>query len=72
MVSGKAQLAPGRAVGAQLVGDELVWSEALLLEQLPHEPQGSLRVPPGLDQQVQDIALTVNGPPQGRWYIEVG
>ena len=56
MVSGKAQLAPGRAVGAQLVGDELVWSEALLLEQLAHEPQGSLRVPPGLDQQVQDLA----------------
>jgi len=47
MAARQAQLASGRAVGAQLVGHELVWCIALLLEQLSHEPQGSLRVAPG-------------------------
>jgi hypothetical protein len=29
-----------------------------------HEPQGRRRVPPGLDQQIQDLALTIDRSPQ--------
>src|SRR5829696_5217288 len=64
MASAQAQIASGRAVGAELVSHDLVWSVALLPEQLPHEPQGGCRVPPGLDQQVQDLTLAVDGSPQ--------
>src|SRR5829696_7390330 len=64
MARSQAQLASCRAVGAQLVGDELVWSEALLPEQFAHEPQSSRCVPLGLDQQIQDLALAVDSPPQ--------
>src|SRR5215208_4432873 len=66
MAARQAQLASGRAVGAQLVGHKLVGRRALLFEQLPHEPQGSLGVALGLDQQVQDLALAVDGSPQVR------
>src|SRR5215203_4845494 len=64
MVRTQAQLASGRAVGAELVGHDLVWSVALLLEQLAHEPQGRLCVALGLDQQVQHLTFAVDGSPQ--------
>jgi hypothetical protein len=64
MAARETQLASGRALGAQLVGHKLVWSEALLLQQLPHKPQGSRCIPLGLDQQVQHLALTVDSPSQ--------
>ena len=50
-----------RAVGAQLVGHKLVGRVALLLQQLPHEPQGRFVVPLGLDQQVQHLSFAIDG-----------
>ena len=49
---------PERAgVGAQLVGDQQFRHEALLLEQLTHQPQRRPRVAPKLNQYVEDLAL---------------
>src|SRR5829696_2241133 len=64
MAARETQLATGCAVGAELVGRELVWRVALLLEQFAHEPQGSLGVALGLDQQVQHLAFAIDGSPQ--------
>ena len=35
-----------------------------LLKVLAHEPQGRCRIALGLGQQVQDLALTIDSPPQ--------
>src|SRR5829696_2033996 len=64
MAARETQLTSCGSIGAQLVGHKLVWSEALLLQQLAHEPQGSLGVALGLDQQIQHLALTIDGSPQ--------
>src|SRR5215212_8014436 len=64
MARAQAQHAAGRAVGAQLVGHELVGRRALPLEQLAHEPPGRLGVPLGLDPQIQHLALAVDSAPQ--------
>jgi hypothetical protein len=64
MAARETQLASGRAIGAQLVGHKLVWSEALLLQQFAHEPKGRRCVALGLDQHVQDLTLTVDSPPE--------
>src|SRR5215213_1976728 len=64
MAGRQAELASGRAVGAQLVGHELVRSVAQLLQQLAHEFQGRRRVAPRLDQQVQHLAFAVHRSPQ--------
>jgi hypothetical protein len=45
-------LTPGRSVGAELVCDHSPRRAALLLEQLPQQPLGSLRIPAALNQDV--------------------
>ena len=51
-------------VGAQLVGDQQFGREALLLEQLAHQPQRRPTIAPALNQHVEDLALVVDGTPQ--------
>src|SRR6202035_4739617 len=46
-----------RGVRAQLVGDQQFGCEALLLEQLTHQPQRRASVAPTLTQHVEDLAL---------------
>src|SRR5215211_7730643 len=58
MASAQAQIASCGSVGTQLVGHELVGRVALLLQQLPHESQGSRCIPHGLDQQAQHLGRT--------------
>ena len=51
-------------VRAQLVGDERFRREALLLEQLAHQPQRRPSVAPTLNQHVEYLALVIDGTPQ--------
>jgi len=62
--AGEAQLPERRAVGAQLVGDQQLRCEALFLEQLAHQPECRLRVSPTLNEDVENLALVVDGAPQ--------
>jgi hypothetical protein len=50
-----------RGVRAQLVGDQQFGCEALLLEQLTHQPQRRASVAPTLNQHVEDLALVIDG-----------
>jgi len=65
LVSGRhADGFPRGAIGAQLVGDQDRGRVALLLEQLAHELHGRRLVAPPLDQQVEHLALVVDGAPE--------
>src|SRR4051794_15682701 len=52
------------AVGGQLIGDRQLRRETLLLQQLAHQPLGRPFVPARLDQDVEDLALLIDSPPQ--------
>src|SRR5215470_5454385 len=64
MATGQSQTPERAGVGAQLVGDENFRHEALLLEQLAHQPQRRPRVASTLDQHVENLALVIDGTPQ--------
>ena len=64
MPTGQSETPERRGVRAQLVGDQQFRRETLLLEQLAHQPQRRPGVAPALDQQVEDLALVVDGTPQ--------
>jgi hypothetical protein len=64
MRAGQAQMAERRCVGTQFVGDQQFGGEALLLEQLAHQPQRRPAVASALHQHVEDLALVVDGPPE--------
>jgi hypothetical protein len=51
-------------IGGQPIRHEHRRRIALLLEELAHQPQSSRLVPLRLHQQVQDLALVVDGAPQ--------
>jgi hypothetical protein len=51
-------------VTAELVGDQHPRRRALPLEEFAEEPLGGLGVPARLDQDVEDVAVPVDGPPQ--------
>jgi hypothetical protein len=54
----------GGAVGAQLVGRHPGRREALFAEQLAHQLDGRRPVATTLDQDLEDLALVVDGRPQ--------
>ena len=54
----------GSAVGAQLVGRHPGRREALFAEQLAHQLDGRRPVATTLDQDLEDLALVVDGTPQ--------
>src|ERR1700732_3807061 len=64
MVAGKLEMLEGSAVGAQLVGRHSRRREALLAEQLAHQLDGRRPVSTALDQDLEDLALVVDGTPQ--------
>ena len=47
-----------------MIGDDCRWREALLLQQFSHQPNRGLRVPAGLNQEIQDFAFAVHGTPE--------
>ena len=64
MWAGQSQTPERGGVGAQLVGDQQFRHEALLLEQLAHQPRRRPTVAPTLNQYVEDLAFMVDGSPQ--------
>ena len=64
MVAGKPKMPDGSAVGAQLVSRHLFRREALLAEQLAHQPDGCALVPSALNQDLEDLALMIDRAPQ--------
>ena len=64
MATGQSQTPERRGVGAQLVGDQQFRREILLLEQLAHQPQRRADVASALDQDVENLALVIDGTPQ--------
>src|SRR5215469_16754510 len=64
MRAGQSQTPERGGVRAQLVGDQQSGREALLLEQLAHQPQRRPTVASALNQHVEDLALVVDGTPQ--------
>src|ERR1700730_913173 len=64
MVAGKPEMLKGSAVGAQLVRRHSRRREALLAEQLAHQLAGRRPVSTALDQDLEDLALVVDGTPQ--------
>ena len=64
MVAGKSEMPEGSAVGAQLVGRHPPRREALFAEQLAHQLDGRRPVATTLDQDLENLALVVDGTPQ--------
>src|SRR5262249_38839069 len=60
----ESQLSERRSIGAQLVGDQHLGCEALLLEQLAHQPQRRPAVAPTLNQHVENLALGIDRAPE--------
>ena len=57
----KPDLRLGGAIGAQLVRRDHVWRVTLLLQEFAHERDGCGLVAPPLHEQVQHLALVVDG-----------
>jgi len=56
--------AVGRRVAAKLVGDQTPWRTALPFQQLTEEAFGRTPIAPGLDEDVDHVAVLVDGPPE--------
>ena len=54
----------GRRVTAQLVRDQTPWRTALSLQELPEEAFGCMPIAPGLEEDVDYVAVLVDGPPE--------
>jgi hypothetical protein len=54
----------GSAIALQLVGGAHAWDVGQPFEQLAKELLGRFLVPPPLDQDIQDIALLIDRPPE--------
>jgi hypothetical protein len=64
MMAGKPKMLEGRAVGTQLVGRHPLRREALLAQQLAHELGGRRPVSTTLNQNLEHLALMIDGTPQ--------
>ena len=51
-------------VAPEAIGDETAGDTAAPLEQLAKEPHGGVAIPAGLEQDVDDLAVLVDGPPE--------
>jgi hypothetical protein len=63
-LEGGHDLAVGRSVGAELVDDDRPGHRAGLLEEPVEEAPGCGLVPPVLYEDVEDVPVLVDGPPQ--------
>ena len=64
MLSREGKQTDRGAVGAEFIGYNRRRREALLLQEFPHQPNCRPNVPAGLNQEIQDFALTVHGTPE--------
>src|SRR6202171_2260275 len=58
VLSREANFAKRRSVRSQFVGDNYRWNEALTSKQFPQEPQRRGLVALGLDQDLENLALS--------------
>jgi hypothetical protein len=56
--------AVGRRVAAKLVRDQTPWHAALPFQQLPEEACGRPAIAPWLEEDVDHVAVLIDGPPQ--------
>jgi hypothetical protein len=54
------------AVALETVGDEAAWQTAAPVEPLAKAPRRRVAITAGLEQDVDDVAVLVDGAPQGR------
>ena len=52
------------AIAPKAIGDQAVRDTTAPLEQLSKEPCGGVAIPAGLEQDVDDLAVLVDGPPE--------
>ena len=52
------------AVAPEAIGDEAVRDTAAPLKQLAKEPRGGVAIPMRLEQDVDDLAVLIDGPPE--------
>ena len=64
MLSREGKQTDRGAVGAEFIGYNRRRRETLLLQEFPHQPNCRPSVPAGLNQEIQDFALTVHGTPE--------
>src|SRR5262252_10470833 len=64
MLDARQDLAPGRGIALQLVGDDYPRNVSQALQQLAKEPLGGGRAAPALDQNVEDISVLVDRTPK--------
>jgi hypothetical protein len=64
MRAGQPQLSESRPVRTQLVGDQQFRREAMLFEQLAHQPQRRALVAVALNKHIEDLAFVIHGAPQ--------
>jgi hypothetical protein len=51
-------------VGSHIVRDQVLWREAIFLQELAHQFQRCCLIPLGLDQDIQNLSFAINGAPQ--------
>jgi len=61
---GRHHEAVGRRVAAKLVCDQTPWRTALPFQQLTEEAFGRTPIAPGLDEDLNHVAVLVDGPPE--------
>ncbi len=61
---GRHHEAVGRRVAAKLVCDQTPWRTALPFQQLTEEAFGRTPIAPGLEEDVDHVAVLVDGPPE--------
>ena len=64
MAVGDSKITTGRPVRPQIVGHQLVWHKIHFLQQFSHQFQCSPLVPLALHQNVENLALGIDGTPQ--------
>src|SRR5260370_2655713 len=64
MVLLDAEVASRGAIRSQVVSDQSIGHETVFLKQLAHELQRGMLVPFRLDQDIEDLALGIDGAPQ--------
>src|ERR1700722_15398804 len=64
MAGAYPKIMSGGGIRAQIVSDQLIGDEPVFLQKSAHQFQRGMLVSLGLDQQVEDLTLGVNGAPQ--------
>ena len=64
MFRGQRHVPEGRRIGPQLVRDQPARRNTLFLEQYLHQLFGRFRIAPALHQEIQNLALMIDGTPE--------